>query len=100
MKTFKLSLLHGYLLHGCLYTIPNWHQVVKVKALHAIQLINLSGARGAGPGISLQGLGYSNKKCSSVDSGPRGMILCLSRVYLAAVVEEHPQLDKFAGSCG
>ena len=40
MKTFELSLLHGYLLHGCLYTIPNWHQVVQVKALHAIQLVN------------------------------------------------------------
>ena len=29
-----------------------------------------------------------------------GLTLCLSKVYLAAIVVYHPQLDKFAGSSG
>ena len=40
MKAFELSQPHGYLLLGCLYTIMHWHQIVQVKALHAIQLVD------------------------------------------------------------
>ena len=40
MKAFEYRLLHGYLLHGCLYTITNWRQIVRVKALQAIQLVD------------------------------------------------------------
>ena len=40
MKAYKLSLPRRYLLHGCLYKILNLHQIVQVKALHPIQLVD------------------------------------------------------------
>jgi hypothetical protein len=39
MKVFELWLPLGHYLHGCLYMIQKWLQIVQVKVLHAMQLV-------------------------------------------------------------
>ena len=77
------------------------HPGFQVKALHAIQQQYYSSSTASGTrdaGTCLRGLGYSNKRRSAVAFGRSDYALVQG--VLAAVVVDHPQLDKFAGSCG
>ena len=96
MKVFELCLPHGYLLHGCLYTIANWHQIVQVKALQAIQLVDCVWNTRGWHMSSRTGIFEQEMRCSCIGAA-LNQGLCGSE---SATAVDHPQLDKFAGSGG
>ena len=66
MKACEPSQPRGYLLRGCLYTIPHWLQIVQAKALQAIQPVDCVWNTRHWLMFSMAGIFEQEKQCSCI----------------------------------
>ena len=92
--TQGLTLHHGSLSLGCQFTTKNWLQVVILPAITATQPVRVRLEHEA---LSYVFKDWDARTRDTLQLYWGGKVLRNSKVYLAAVVVDHPQLDKFVG---
>ena len=98
MKASELRPHLGYRLLGCQCTMKDWHQIVHARAITAYQSHPARRIRLEHEALSHVFKDWDVRTRNTMQLYWGGKTLRLSKVYLAAVVVDHPQLDKFAGS--